>query len=98
MRKIAQELLCSFLGSGDNFIAEEYLKRIQEDEVRVPLRQEYIDLNMWIFEDPIVGEDYIMAKRWLVRMGIPKAITSGVVFSRIVALLKTRLMTIVIQC
>ena len=30
MRKIAQELLCSFLGSGDNFIAEEYLKRIQE--------------------------------------------------------------------
>ena len=30
MRKIAQELLGSFLGSGNNFIAEEYLKRIQE--------------------------------------------------------------------
>jgi len=60
MRKIAQELLCSFLGSGDNFIAEEYLLRIQEHEVIVPIRQEYMDLNMWIWEDPIVGEDYIM--------------------------------------
>ena len=61
MRKIAQELLCSFLGSGDNFIAEEYLKRIQEEEIRVPIRQEYLDKNMWIFEDPIEGEKYIMA-------------------------------------
>jgi hypothetical protein len=61
MRKIAQELLCSFLGSGDNFIAEEYLKRIQENEVRTPIRQEYTDLNMWIFEDPLPGEDYIIA-------------------------------------
>jgi predicted hydrocarbon binding protein len=52
---------CSFLGSGDNFIAEEYLLRIQEHEVKVPIRQEYMDFNMWIWEDPIVGEDYIMA-------------------------------------
>jgi len=52
---------CSFLGSGDNFIAEEYLLRIQEHEVTTPIRQEYMDLNMWIWEDPIVGEDYIMA-------------------------------------
>jgi hypothetical protein len=61
MRKIAQELLCSFLGSGDNFIAEDYLKRIGESEIRVPIRVEYTDLNMWIWEDPIAGEDYIMA-------------------------------------
>jgi len=60
MRKIAQEILCSFLGSGDNFIAEEYLKRIEENEIRTPIRQEYIDLNMWIWEDPIVGETYLM--------------------------------------
>lgn len=60
MRKIAQELLCSFLGSGDNFIAEEYLKRIQETEVQTPLRQEYTDLNFWIWEDPKVGETYLM--------------------------------------
>ena len=39
---------CSFLGSGDNFIAEEYLKRIEEEEILPPIRQEYIDLNTWI--------------------------------------------------
>lgn len=61
MRKIAQELLCSFLGSGDNFIAEDYLKRIQEKEVKPILRQEYLDLNMWIWEDPEPGENYIMS-------------------------------------
>lgn len=61
MRKINQELLCSFLGSGDNFIAEEYLNRIEENEIKPPIRQEYVDLNMWIWEDPIEGEDYIMA-------------------------------------
>jgi len=61
MRKIAQELLCSFLGSGDNFIAEEYLKRIQETEIRTPIRQEFDEQKMWIWEDPIEGEDYIMA-------------------------------------
>ena len=61
MRKIAQELLCSFLGSGDNFIAEDYLKRIQEEEIKTPIRQEYIDLNMWVFEDPEPLVNYIMA-------------------------------------
>jgi hypothetical protein len=61
MRKIAQELLCSFLGSGDNFIAEEYLKRIQENEVNTPIRQEYLDNNAWIFEDPLPGETYLMS-------------------------------------
>ena len=61
MRKVAQELLCSFLGSGDNFIAEQYLKRIQDDEILPPVRQEYVDNNMWIWEEAIAGEDYIMA-------------------------------------
>lgn len=60
MRKIAQEILCSFIGSGDNFIAEEFLKRIEENEIEVPIRQEYTDLNMWIWEDPQPGEDYVM--------------------------------------
>ena len=52
---------CSFLGSGDNFIAEEYLKRIQEKEIQNDFVQEYTDLNMWIFEEAQIGEDYIMA-------------------------------------
>jgi len=61
MKRIAQELMCNFLGSGDNFIAEEYLKRIEENEKQPPIRQEYIDGNMWIWKDPEPGEDYIMA-------------------------------------
>jgi len=61
MRKVAQELLGSFLGSGDNFIAEEFLKRIEETETLPPIRQEYVDKEMWIWEDPIPAEDYIMA-------------------------------------
>jgi len=52
---------CSFLGSGDNFVAEEYLKRIQENEILTPIRQEYIDKNMWIWEDALIGENYLMA-------------------------------------
>lgn len=51
---------CSFLGSGNNFISEEYLKRIQDHEIQTPLRQEYLDRNMWIFEDPIPDEDYVI--------------------------------------
>jgi Terminase large subunit, T4likevirus-type, N-terminal len=60
MRKIAQEILCSFLGSGDNFIAEEFLKRIEDSEIKNPIRQEYVDMNFWIWEDYIQGEEYIM--------------------------------------
>lgn len=61
MRKIAQELLCSFLGSGDNFIAEEYLKRIEDEEIQSEFRQAYLDNNMWVFEEAQPGETYIMA-------------------------------------
>jgi hypothetical protein len=60
MKKINQEILCSFLGSGSNFVDEEYLKRIEENEIQTPIRQEWEDKNMWIFEDAIEGEDYIM--------------------------------------
>ena len=60
MKKLAQELLCSFLGSGDNFIAEEYLKKIEEEDVETPVRQEYIDREMWIWEDPEPEEEYVL--------------------------------------
>ena len=60
MRKIAQELLGSFLGSGDNFINEKYIKKIEDEEILPPKRQEYVDNNMWIWEDPEPGEDYIL--------------------------------------
>jgi hypothetical protein len=60
MRKVAQELLGSFLGSGDNFISEEFLKRIEEHEIQTPIRQEHVDREMWIWEDPIPLQNYIM--------------------------------------
>jgi hypothetical protein len=59
-KKLAQELLCSFLGSGNNFINEEYLKRIEEHEIKTPIRQEYLDNEMWIWEDPVEGAQYVI--------------------------------------
>ncbi|NJO63485.1 MAG: hypothetical protein HC836_36405 [Richelia sp. RM2_1_2] len=61
MRKVAQELLCSFLGSGDNFVSEEVLKRVEENDKLVPIKQEWSDKNMWIWEEPLLGEDYLIA-------------------------------------
>jgi hypothetical protein len=61
MRKIAQELLCSFLGSGDNFVPQEHIKDIEENYVMTPLRQDWVDKNMWIFEEPQDLEFYGMA-------------------------------------
>ena len=60
-KKLAQELLCSFLGSGDNFIAEEYIKNIQDTQIQTPLRQEYIDNEMYIWEDPDPDAIYIQS-------------------------------------
>jgi hypothetical protein len=60
-RSIAQELLCSFVGSGDNVIDDKYKNRQERDNVKEPIRKEWIDGNMWIWEDPIEGHQYIMS-------------------------------------
>jgi hypothetical protein len=60
-RKIAQELLCSFLGSGDNVIDPKYVERHRKHNMQDPIRKEWMDGNMWIWEDPIKGHKYIMA-------------------------------------
>lgn len=52
---------CSFLGSGDNFISEEYLRRIDEYEIENPLREEGGDKQFWIYEDPEPTATYIMS-------------------------------------
>jgi hypothetical protein len=52
---------CSFLGSGDNVIDDKYVKRQERDNVRPPIRKEWIDGNMWIWEDPIKDHQYILA-------------------------------------
>lgn len=61
MRTLAQEVLCSFLGSGDNFIAEEFIKRIEENEIMTPIRQDYEDREFYIFEDYDPNSIYIQS-------------------------------------
>jgi len=60
-RKISQELLCSFLGSGDNVIDSKYIEYHRKHNLCEPIRKEWMDGNMWIWEDPIKGHKYIMA-------------------------------------
>ena len=50
---------CSFLGSGNNFIDEEHIRRIEESQACDPIRMEYEDY-FWIWEDPIKDESYVM--------------------------------------
>jgi len=61
MRKLAQEVECSFLGSGDNFIAEEYIKRIEDEELKTPIQEEWEDKGMWIWKKPVEGAQYVIA-------------------------------------
>ena len=58
-RKIAQELECDFLGSGDNVVNEEYIKQ-QELNTCNPISSGAFDNNLWTFEEPIVGDQYLM--------------------------------------
>jgi len=60
-RSIAQELLCSFLGSGDGVIDDKYKQRQEKQNVKDPIRKEWIDGNMWIWEDPIKDHQYILS-------------------------------------
>jgi hypothetical protein len=60
-RKLAQEVECSFLGSGANFINEEYVKRIEDHEKKSPISEEWEDKLMWIFEDPLPSTQYVLA-------------------------------------
>ena len=61
MRKLAQEVECSFLGSGENFIAEEYVQRIEQKELMSPISEEWEDKLMWIFEEPLPSTEYVIA-------------------------------------
>jgi hypothetical protein len=61
VRSIAQELLCAFNGSGDNVIDDKHKNRQEKENVREPMRKEWVDGGMWIWEDPIEGHEYIMA-------------------------------------
>jgi hypothetical protein len=59
-RKVAQELDMDFLGSGDQVIAEEYIKQAERN-CRVPIRVGGWDNNLWIWKEPQPGHEYLIA-------------------------------------
>jgi len=59
-RKIAQELNCSFLGSGDNVFGEEYIK-VQEALTCLPKSSGFFDNNLWTWEEPQENQQYLLA-------------------------------------
>lgn len=61
LRKLAQEVECSFLGSGENFFSEEFVKRIEDHELAKLISEEWEDKLMWIWEDPIPNTAYVIA-------------------------------------
>lgn len=58
-RKIAQELECDFLGSGDGVIPSEVQENIAKNMIRVP-KEKYMQGTFWQWKDPVHGNRYIM--------------------------------------
>jgi hypothetical protein len=58
-RKIAQELECDFLGSGDGVIPNDIQENIAKNMIRVP-KEKYMQGTLWQWKDPIQGHRYIM--------------------------------------
>jgi hypothetical protein len=58
-RKVAQELDCDFVGSGDNVIDGDTMKELQQD-IKQPIATWGFDNNTWIWEEPQRHEDYIV--------------------------------------
>ncbi len=58
-RKIAQELECNFLGSGDNVFDEDTIA-LQKTLLKEPIAKEYLDRKFWVWERPVKGANYMM--------------------------------------
>jgi len=58
-RKIAQELECDFLGSGDGVIPGDVQENIAKNMIRVPI-EKYMQGTFWQWKEPIAGHRYIM--------------------------------------
>lgn len=61
LRRLAQEVECSFLGSGGNFIAEEDVKRVEEQDTKNPISEEWEDKAFFVWEAPVPNAQYIMS-------------------------------------
>ena len=58
-RKIAQELECDFLGSGDGVIPTDIQENIAKNMIREPI-EKYMQATFWQWKEPIIGHRYIM--------------------------------------
>jgi hypothetical protein len=58
-RKIAQELECDFLGSGDGVIPGDVQENIAKNMIRQPV-EKYMQGTFWHWKEPIKGHRYIM--------------------------------------
>lgn len=58
-RKVAQELECNFLGSGDNVFDSELLQNISKNQLREP-EAKIMGGSLWIFKEPVNNHRYVM--------------------------------------
>jgi len=58
-RKVAQELECNFLGSGDNVFESELMQNISKNTLRDP-QARLMGGSLWIFKEPVNGHKYVM--------------------------------------
>lgn len=58
-RKVAQELECNFLGSGDNVFDSNLIQNITENTIKEPTGK-MISGGFWIWKEPEMGHKYIM--------------------------------------
>jgi hypothetical protein len=58
-RKVAQELECNFLGSGDNVFDSQLVQTIMKNDVREPAAK-LIGGQLWIWKEPENGHKYVM--------------------------------------
>ena len=58
-RKVAQELECNFLGSGDNVFDSDLLQNISKNQLRNP-DAKLMGNSLWIFKEPENGHKYVM--------------------------------------
>jgi hypothetical protein len=59
-KMIAQELDVSFIGSGGNVINEEYIDFHEKNNVKQPKYTAGLEQEIWIWEEPQEGHQYIM--------------------------------------
>ena len=58
-RKVAQELECNFLGSGDNVFDSDLMENISKNQLKEPIAK-MMGGALWIFKEPVNGHKYVM--------------------------------------